>query len=434
MTGSPTGGTGSGAPEPGRAATSPAAPGDGLRRLAGALLRPVMPLLAARQGLRHADGLFHPPLPPGRPRTPAAKKLPMREITVTTSRDGLPLRGWVVPGRGPHTVIACHGMGRTKSMALGHIEMFHRAGYHVLAYDMRNHGESGHDRARGDMAERFTSDLLDVVRTVAADPELGGGEIALLGFSLSTWPSLWVPARSEVPVAAVICDSGPAYDVRGGLGHFAGLRRGQLPEELRGSFSFAVYQQVFQIMCMAKLAMRDWPPDLSSVPTRLMFIGSSEDTIVPPEQVERVARQYPGAEYWVASGALHMNGLRIVREEYRRRVLDFLAGAFADGPRAAAASGGAGASGDAGAAGAPGAPGVSGATGESAVPSGAAGAEGASGVSGASGASGAAGGPGAGRKSGASGESGATRASGGPGTRKAGRSGAGRPARAVTGG
>ncbi|KUJ66211.1 alpha/beta hydrolase [Streptomyces albus subsp. albus] len=299
-----------------------------LRRLGRALATPVMPLAAIGYGAKHAYEIYHPPRPTGKARTPASKKLPMRTMTVTTTRDAVPLRAWVVPGKGPHTVIVCHGMGRTKSMALGHIELFHKAGHHVVAYDMRNHGESGGDRRYGDQSRTFTSDLRDVLYAVDADPELGGGGIALLGFSFSTWPSLRVPLHSRVPVAAVIADSGPAYDVAGGLAHFATLRRNQLPDGLRGRVAFAAYRQAFRAFCMHMLRLRDWPPDMSSVSTRLMFIGGAQDTVVRADQVELVARQYPNAQWWLAPNAMHMNALRFDRAEYERRVLDFLAEAF----------------------------------------------------------------------------------------------------------
>ncbi|MFC0602047.1 alpha/beta hydrolase [Streptomyces palmae] len=306
-----------------------------LRRLGHALVAPVAPLAGIAFGVRHAYMVYHPPRPTGKQRTPANKKLPMRTMTVTTTRDAVPLRAWVVPGRGPHTVIVCHGMGRTKSMALGHIELLHKAGHHVVAYDMRNHGESGGDRRYGDQSETFTSDLRDVLDAVSADPELGGGSLALLGFSFSTWPSLRVLPDSRV--AAVVVEGGPALDVAGGLGHFAGLRRNQLRAWMRGPVSFAAYRWTFRAFSMHMLRLRDWPPDLSSVSTRLMFIGGAQDTVVQAEQVKRMARHCPKATWWLAPNAMHMNALRLDRAEYKRRVLPFLHKAFKDADRAGTA-------------------------------------------------------------------------------------------------
>ncbi|MFI9152077.1 alpha/beta hydrolase [Streptomyces sp. NPDC053367] len=290
---------------------------------------------------RHAYELYHPPrAKPGR--TPQSKGLPLRELRLTTSRDGIELRGWVVPGAGPHTVVVCHGMGRTMSSTLGHIELLHRAGWHVVAYDLRNHGDSGRDRRLGSMAERYTSDLADVLGRVEADPELGGGQIALYGFSFSTWVALSVLTRLDRPPAALVCDSGPMFDIASGLHHFAQVRRSSLPEELRGGAAHAVYRFFFSALCRRMLAVRKWPPDLSGTPTRLMFIAGGQDPLVPESQITPVADRYPHAERWTAPNALHMNALRFDREEYQERVLTFLTRAFSqsDGRRSEAARNG----------------------------------------------------------------------------------------------
>lgn len=283
---------------------------------------------------RHAYELYHPPqAKPGR--TPLSKGLPLRGLRLTTSRDAIPLSGWVVPGAGPHTVVVCHGMGRTMSSTLGHIEMLHRAGWHVVAYDLRNHGDSGRDRAFGSMADRYTGDLADVLRWVRADPELGGGEVALYAFSFSTWVALSVLARLDRPAAALVCDSGPMFDIGAGLQHFARVRRPALPAAQREGTGHAVYRSCFGALCRRMLAVRNWPPDLSGTPTRLMFVAGGQDPLVPESQIAPVADRYPRAERWTAPNALHMSALRFDREEYEERVLAFLTGAFAAHPTTA---------------------------------------------------------------------------------------------------
>lgn len=314
-----------GSREPGRAARALSAPLDALR---GAAL-----------GVRHAYQLYHPP---GSRvgRTPANKGLETRRMHVTTSRDGVTLDAWAVPGEGPHTVVICHGMERSKSSVLGHIEMLHRAGHHVVAYDMRNHGESSGDRRYGRMARRYTSDLRDVLQAVAADPDLGTGRLAVLGFSFSAWPALYVLRDPGVSVSAMVADSGPMYEIGTGLGAFATLRRSSLPQRLGRGVAFAPYRFAFRTVALHMLAIRDWPPELPETGTRLMFVAGAEDPVVGADQVRRVAESYPGSRFWVAPHAMHMNALRFDRQDYTERVLGFLASAFAaDSPAGTAAAG-----------------------------------------------------------------------------------------------
>ncbi|WP_026424621.1 alpha/beta hydrolase [Actinokineospora inagensis] len=281
-------------------------------------------LAALRLAAQDAYGVYHPPTAkPGR--TPEQKGLTSEPVHVVTSRDRVRLDGWFVPGDGPHTVVVCHGMGRTKSAVLDHIKLLNGAGYHVLAYDLRNHGASGRDGKVTAMAKRFTSDLRDVLRFVAADPRTKGGKIAVLAFSFSTWPAIYALKAGGPRVAAVICDSGPMYDIPGGFRHFSALRWGTLPAEATRPGAQALYRKVFTLIGTRMLAVRGWPPALPTTVTRMLFIGGAKDQVVPAAQVMRVAAEYPDAQRWVAPGAQHMNGVRLDREEYRERVTAFLA-------------------------------------------------------------------------------------------------------------
>ena len=93
---------------------------------------------------------------------------------VFPGRGDVRLAGWWIPARPPHggdatpagwgtrTVLLCHGLGSSKANALGVAEHLLRAGYNVLAVDLRAHGDSGgHVTAFGDAERR------DVLAAVA---------------------------------------------------------------------------------------------------------------------------------------------------------------------------------------------------------------------------------------------------------------------------
>lgn len=312
-----------------RAAKNRSVP-DTVRRLGNTLVLPYTMGRALSHGIRQAYRLYHPL--PGRPgRTPGNNGLANRSMSVTTTRDRIRLEAWVVPGEGPHTMVVCHGVERSRSSTLGHIGLLHRAGHHVVAYDMRNHGRSGRDRCYRDMSRRYTSDLADVVRAVAADPELGSGHIGVLGLSFSAWTSLCVAREPGVSVRAVVADSGPAFDIGSGLDGFAALRRGALPRALQDGLGFTFCQWVFRTVASRMLDLGEWPPDLSGTGVRLMFVAGAKDPLITEDQVRRVASAYPDASFWTAPNSLHMNALRFDRDEYEKRVLEFLELAFTEG-------------------------------------------------------------------------------------------------------
>ncbi|TCB97187.1 alpha/beta hydrolase [Micromonospora zingiberis] len=113
---------------------------------------------------RIAAGFSYPPRSPVL-RSPGELGLDVEDVTFP-SRDGVPLEGWFLPAPGAtRLVIANHPMGFTRAGLPTHLEpwhsawaasgngfevdfvpdyrILHDAGYHVLAYDLRNHGLSG---------------------------------------------------------------------------------------------------------------------------------------------------------------------------------------------------------------------------------------------------------------------------------------------------
>jgi uncharacterized protein len=96
--------------------------------------------------------------------SPSDQGLDYEDVTFP-ARDGVPLEGWFIPAAGSENlVILNHPMGFTRSGMPTHLEpwrsvwaasgngfevdfvpdyrILHDAGYHVLTYDLRNHGSS----------------------------------------------------------------------------------------------------------------------------------------------------------------------------------------------------------------------------------------------------------------------------------------------------
>ena len=139
-----------------------------------------------------ARALIHP----GR-RPP--KELPRRPVEVVTlDGAGVQLKGWRFPAEGPvkrGTVIYMHGMGDSRRSSVSIADHFVRAGFDVLAYDSRAHGESGGEACTFGVYEK--QDLARVMAGIKARP------IVLLGNSLGAAVSLQAAAQSP-DVAAVV--------------------------------------------------------------------------------------------------------------------------------------------------------------------------------------------------------------------------------------
>jgi uncharacterized protein len=139
-----------------------------------------------------ARALLHP----GRRPPPEAPRRTVEAFDLEGA--GVQLKGWRFPGDGPvrrGTVVYLHGMGDSRRSSLYIADHFVPAGFDVVAYDSRAHGESGGEACTFGAYEKH--DLARVLAKIQARP------IILLGSSLGAAVALQAAAQSR-EVAAVI--------------------------------------------------------------------------------------------------------------------------------------------------------------------------------------------------------------------------------------
>ena len=115
--------------------------------------------------------------------------------------DGVKLSGWFIPhegdGPGP-AIVFLHGWlwNRLGNVAgrvpfvdhdvefLPAAKALHDAGYHVLLFDLRHHGESGRGRAPITYGPRETRDYVGAVNYLRSRPDVDGERIGAIGTSM----------------------------------------------------------------------------------------------------------------------------------------------------------------------------------------------------------------------------------------------------------
>jgi pimeloyl-ACP methyl ester carboxylesterase len=285
----------------------------------------VVPLgYAAWVGVRAAWSVPHPPCRPVR-QTPASFGLAAERVTVEGA-DGLPLACWFVPAAdGSDVVVLSHGVGRDSGMLMPLAKELHDAGYHVLTFDIRNHGESGVDGLLRGQSRRWSVDHLNVVRYAAARPEAAGGRVGCLAFSLTAWTALEAARVAPDLVRVVICDSAPQVDVRAGLGRSFDLTRGRLPRLLRGPVMFRATRAAFMRAVVFFLRPEPWPVELGDHSIRLLFVSGTEDPIARPVDIAQQMTWYPRGTHWLVPGTGHMQAHLRASDDYADAVLSALA-------------------------------------------------------------------------------------------------------------
>jgi uncharacterized protein len=285
---------------------------------------------------RSAWLVYHPRRRRSR-QSPESFGMPGERVSIPGA-DGLPLAAWWIPavqdGPAPArddpapTVVLGHGMGADSGKMMPMAATLHRAGYHVLAFDMRNHGGSGDDRRLRGLSPRYGADFHAVVRYLRSRPECGPGRVACLGVSMSAWTALEAARLEPEMVRAVICDSGPQLDIGAALRRSYAAGRSRLPWPLAGPLMFRFGRTVFDRASRFFLKPAPWPRELGDHTIRLLFVTGELDPVCRPEDTRAQVEWYPGAQTWIVPGAGHTQAAVVASDEYATRVLATLAATF----------------------------------------------------------------------------------------------------------
>jgi uncharacterized protein len=288
-----------------------------------ALLTVVPVLLTVRQSVLAAWRVYHPPPRPVRQR-PDSVGLAAERVMVPGA-GGLPLACWWIPAAGPADVVVVgHGIRRDSGSVMGLARQLHDAGYHVLTYDMRNHGESAQDHLLRGQSALTGIDHHRVVQYVAGRPEAAGRKIALIGFSMTSWTAMWAARREPDLVRAVICDSGPAMGLVSTISRTYDMARSRLPRLLRGPLLFRIGRAAFTRASVFFFQPAEWPQLLPDPSVPVLFVVGDRDPVVGPDDVRKQMEHYPGSTLWVVPRASHTTSIVVEPDEFVRRVSEVL--------------------------------------------------------------------------------------------------------------
>lgn len=284
-----------------------------LRPLLLVLLLPLLGALAAGgyfvlRGQRIAQGLLHPPHVPVERPEPSGELAGLEDITLTTS-DGLTLRGWYVPSRNRAAVVLVHGFADNRTQLLFEARVLARAGYGVLLFDLRAHGESGGGQVTwGDGERRDVTAALDFV---SARQDVDPARVGLFGFSMGGTTALLVATADPRVKAVAAAGAYPALeaDIYSGYGRWGVLSAGPVLESLRRAGIDVDAVRPIDGMCRLQgrpllLVNGDVDPDAPAKLQASLFHAACE-----PKSL------------WVVPGAGHGEYSKVAPQEYERRLL-----------------------------------------------------------------------------------------------------------------
>lgn len=174
-------------------------------------------------------------------RSPADEGLAYEDVTFP-SPDGLALKGWWIPagcpsrpeGAGPAVILLHPLFGNRHGFSAGRqawpplfradvnllktARGFHQAGYAVLLFDFRSHGESGCGLCAGGLSEdQDVAGAVDyVISRLAASAPAATPQVGLVGFGLGAAAALVAVGRERGTAEKIRIFSG---DMEGGFGY-----------------------------------------------------------------------------------------------------------------------------------------------------------------------------------------------------------------------
>ena len=232
--------------------------------------------------------------------TPTDEGLDFQEV-VFESTDGLSLKGWWVPGEvSSRAVVLVHGLEGSKSgqHVLQTASVYAGAGYGVLMFDLRGHGESEGERTTvGYQEVRDVRGALSWLEELGFEPN----EVVLHGWSMGGATVL--RSAPGTGVAAVVEESGYA--------DLPLLLRDRLPESsgLPSFFNPGIFLMAKLFLGFDPWAVRpsEDAAKLAEEGVPLLIVHSRDDEVVPFEHAEMLAASYPDAEFWKLEGYGHVD-------------------------------------------------------------------------------------------------------------------------------
>src|SRR2546425_263620 len=232
------------------------------------------------------------------------------------SQDGIPLRGWWIPGdRSMPVIIFVHGLNRSRLEMLERGADASRRGYGVLLFDLRNHGESG---------RAYTTIGIFESRDVCAASQVvkdRAGNRSQILWGVSMGASSAILAAKQCPGFSAIISDSSFLSFRDTVAHHLSLIF-RLPAFPIANLIIAItgYRVGFDPDA------GDVEAAVRSIDTPILFIAGAADRRMPPALAERMLNESPSSpkELLVVPGAGHGEAFSTNRAAYLTSVYSFL--------------------------------------------------------------------------------------------------------------
>ena len=243
--------------------------------------------------------------------TPTSLGVEYEDISLK-SKDGTVLDGWYIKSRNEAAVILLHGHSGNRLAMNYHAEALIKAGYGVLAFDLRAHGNSGGKRFARSQPE--VDDVLTAVTYLSKRPDVTAAGIGVAGVSVGGLLAIQAAAQT-VAIRAIWADGASP----------ATLADMYPPHSLYSRFQM-IMQRYYMWLIDLFVKRPSLPTNIdcfSKIPPRAIYFVS---TGTGGEQ--RLVRHYMDhaqepKTLWEIPEGRHAEGWHVREEEYGRKLIAF---------------------------------------------------------------------------------------------------------------
>jgi len=207
--------------------------------------------------------------------------------TMVVPSDGLDLPAWFIPAEGGRPgpgIVLVHGWESARDRTLPMALFLHAAGFHCLTFDVRGHGTNPPEELPISAGE-FGSDAAAAFRALLSRPEVTVGGIS--GHSMGGIGAI-LAAAADPRVAVLVASSTPADPYRLTRLTFR-LARLPLPDPIAYPLAWLT-TRVFLRPRGHVVEEVDATRAISRYGGAVVLAHGSEDRVVPPSHLERLAR------------------------------------------------------------------------------------------------------------------------------------------------
>ncbi len=238
-----------------------------------------------------------------------------------SSGTGHALAGWFAPGRpGCGAVLLLHGIRSDRRALASRMGFLARAGFTVLAIDLRAHGESaGAAVTFGALEAQDAAGALGWLRAAAPGERAGAIGVSLGGAAL-------LLASRHARIDALVLES-VFPDIRDAIRNRLRLVAGAAEPWITPLF-------IAVGVILTGIRPADLRPieALGAYAGPVLIVSGAEDRLTPPSETRAMYDAAPGPkQLWMVEGAGHVDMAAAVGSDYEGRILAFLGRHLQDG-------------------------------------------------------------------------------------------------------